>query len=57
MYGIRYIPPKYYYQVGNQVKRGIGTLLVNISRSIERMEREKLQRLSKMEQELNIDGL
>jgi hypothetical protein len=57
MHGIKYVPPKIYRQVGDQVKRGIGTLLVNISRSIERMEREKRQRLSKMGQELNIEGL
>jgi len=57
MYGIKYIPPKYYFQVGDQAKRGIGTLLVNISRSIERMEREKRLNLSKMGQELNVEGL
>ncbi len=57
MHGIKYIPPKFYYQVGDQVKKGIGVLLVNISRSLEKMEREKHQRLSKMGQELNVDGL
>jgi len=57
MYGIKYVPPKYYFQVGDQIKKGIGPLLVNISRSIERLEREKRQRLSKMGQELNVDGL
>ena len=57
MHGIRYVPPKYYHQVGDQVKKGIGVLLVNISRSLEKMEREKHQRLSKMGQELNVDGL
>ena len=57
MYGIKYVPPKIYRQVGDQVKRGIGVLLVNISRSIERMEREKRMRLSKMGEELNVEGL
>jgi hypothetical protein len=57
MHGIKYIPPKFYYQVGDQVKKGIGVLLVNISRSLEKMEREKHQRLSKMGQELNVEGL
>jgi hypothetical protein len=36
---------------------GIGILLVNISRTIEKMEREKRRRLSKLGQELNIEGL
>jgi hypothetical protein len=57
MYGIKYVPPKIYRQVGDQVKKRIGVLLVNISRNIERMEREKRMRLSKMGQELNVEGL
>jgi hypothetical protein len=52
-----YVPPKYYYQVGDQVKKGIGTLLVNISRSVEKAERKQRQHISKMGQELDIDGL
>ena len=57
MHGIRYVPPKFYHQVGDQVKRGIGVLLVNISRSVEKIERKQRQRLSVMGQELNVDGL
>jgi len=55
--GIRYIPPKFYHQVGDQVKRGIGSLLVNISRSVEKMELKQRQLLSAMAQELNVEGL
>jgi hypothetical protein len=57
MHGIRYVPPKFYRTVGEQIKVGIGILLVNISRTIEKMEREKRRRLSKLGQELNIEGL
>jgi len=57
MYGIKYVPPKIYHQVGDQVKKGIGTLLVNISRSVEKMELKERQRLSAMSEGLNIDGL
>ena len=57
MYGIKYVPLKYYRQVGDQVKKGIGTLLVNVSRSVEKAEKKQRQRISKMGQELNIDGL
>ena len=57
MNGIKYVPPKYYRQVGDQVKRGIGTLLVNISRTIEKMKLKERQRLSAMGQQLNVDGL
>lgn len=57
MYGIKYVPPKYYRQVGDQVKKGIGTLLVNTSRSVEKAERKQRLHISKMGQELNIDGL
>ncbi len=57
MYGIKYVPPKAYRQVGDQVKKGIGPLLVNISRSVEKMELKQRQRLSVMGKELNVDGL
>ena len=57
MYGIKYVPPKFYHQVGDQVKNGIGSLLVNISRSVEKMERKQRQRLSVMSEGLNIEGL
>ena len=57
MYGIKYVPPKIYRQVGDQVKKGIGSLLVNISRSVEKMELKQRQLLSAMGQELNVDGL
>ena len=57
MHGIKYVPPKYYHQVGDQVKRGIGALLVNISRSVEKMERKQSQRLSTMSETLSVDGL
>ena len=57
IYGIKYIPPKAYHQVGSQVKNGVGPLLVNLSRSVEKMERKQRQRLSAMGQELNIDGV
>ena len=56
MNGIKYVPPKYYHQVGDQVKKGIGVLLVNISRTIEKIERKQRQRLSEMGKELNVDG-
>jgi len=57
MHGIKYVPPKIYRQVGDQVKRGIGTLLVNISRTVEKAELKQRQRLSTMAKELNVDGL
>jgi len=57
MYGIKYVPPKAYHQVGDQVKKGIGPLLVNISRTVEKMELKQRQRLSAMGQELSVDGL
>jgi len=57
MHGIKYVPPKIYHQVGDQVKKGIGPLLVNISRTIEKMELKQRQRLSTMAEELNVDGL
>ena len=57
MNGIKYVPPKYYRQVGDQIKRGIGALLVNISRTIEKMKRKHRQRLSAMGKELNVEGL
>lgn len=53
MHGIRYVPPKFYRQVGDQIKKGTGPLLVNISRSVEKMEREQYQLLSKMGQEFD----
>lgn len=56
MHGIKYVPPKIYRQVGDQVTKGIGTLLVNISRSVEKAELKRHQRLSAMGQELNVDG-
>jgi hypothetical protein len=57
MYGIKYVPPKIYHQVGDQVKKGIGSLLVNISRTCEKMELKQRQRLSAMSKELNVDGM
>ena len=57
MHGIKYVPPKFYHQVGDQVKVGIGALLVNISRSVEKMELKQRQRLSVMAKELSVDGL
>ena len=57
MYSIKYVPPKIYHQVGDQVKKGIGPLLVNISRGVQKMELKKRQRLSAMGKELNVDGL
>ncbi|MEE8480127.1 MAG: hypothetical protein V3T59_02680 [Desulfobacterales bacterium] len=39
------------------MKKGIGALLVNICRSVEKMEIKQRQRLSAMGQELNVDGL
>ncbi len=57
MHGIKYVPPKFYRQVGDQVKRGIGSLLVNFSRSVEKMELTKRQHLSAMGQKLNFEGL
>ena len=57
MHGIKYVPPKYYYQIGDQVRKGIGTLLVNISRTVEKMELKQRQRLSTMAKELSVDGL
>jgi len=57
MYGIKYVPPKIYHQVGDQVKKGIGVLLVNFSRTIEKMKLKERQRLSRMAKELNVDGL
>ena len=56
MYGIKYIPPKIYHQVGDQVKKGIGILLVNISRSVEKAELKRRKNLSIMGKELNVDG-
>ena len=55
MYGM-YGPPKAYHQVGDQVKKGIGSLLVNISRSVEKIERKQRQRLSAMAKEMSFDG-
>ena len=55
MHGIKYVPPKFYLQVGEQVKIGIGSLLVNISHSVKRMEQQQKQILSKMGQQLNIN--
>jgi hypothetical protein len=34
MHGIKYVPPKIYHQIGDQVKKGIGSLLVNIRRCV-----------------------
>jgi hypothetical protein len=51
-----YVPPKIYHQVGDQVKRGIGPLLVNICRSIEKAELTRRKNLYIMGQELNVDG-
>jgi hypothetical protein len=56
MYGIKYVPPKIYRYVGDQVKKGIGLLLLNISRSVEKAELKRRRNLSIMGQELNIDG-
>jgi hypothetical protein len=53
MYGIKYVPPKVYRQVGEQVKRGIGPLLVNIGRNAEKMEQIERRNLSDMGKELN----
>ena len=55
MHGIKYVPPKFYLQVGRQVKAGIGTLLVNISHSVRRREQEQKQIRSKMGQPLSIN--
>jgi len=55
MHGIKYVPPKFYLQVGNQVKKGIGSLLVNISLSVKRMEQHLKQNQSKMCQQLNVN--
>jgi len=57
MYGIKYVPPKIYHQVGDQVKKGIGPLLVNISRTVEKMELKQRRLLSAMSKELNVDGM
>ena len=54
MHGIKYVPPKFYLQVGGQVKTGIGALLVNISRSVKSMEQQQKQILSKMGEPLNV---
>ena len=45
-----------YYKGRGQVKKRIGPLLVNISRTVEKMELKQRQRLSAMGKELNVDG-
>ena len=55
MHGIKYVPPKFYLQVGGQVQTGIGPLLVNISHSVKKLEKQQKQILSKMGQQLSIN--
>ncbi|WP_319409594.1 hypothetical protein [uncultured Desulfosarcina sp.] len=57
MNGIKYVPPKIYRQVGDQVRQGIGPLLINICRSSEKIELRKRNSRSKMLQALDLDGL
>ena len=57
MNGIKYVPPKIYRQVGDQVRQGIGPLLINICRSAEKVELRRRNSRSTMVQELNLDGL
>jgi len=57
MNGIKYVPPKFYRQVGDQITKGIGPLLVNICRGVEKAELKKRLRLSKMGKELDLEGL
>jgi len=40
-----------------RAKKGIGPLLVNISRTVEKIQLKQRQRLSAMSKGLNVDGL
>ena len=55
MHGIKYVPPKIYRQVGNQMKAGIGTLLVNLSHSTRRLEKHQKQIRTKLGSPLNVN--
>ena len=55
MYGIKHIPPKIYQQVGDQIRKGIGPLLLNLCMSVEKSERLQQENQRRMTQDLNLN--
>jgi hypothetical protein len=55
MYGMKYVPPKIYRQVGDQVRSGIGPLLVNLCKGVEKIEGQQRENYIKMSRKLNTD--